>query len=266
MSRRAAWLCGCALLLCARLAFAQAPQVVDLPTRPGVTQRMLVLQPTEVLSVVVLLPGGLGRPGIASDGSLRRGDNFLVRTRAVFAQRGHAAVVVDAPSDREGGLGGDFRESTEHAADLGAVITWARARFGKPVWLVGTSRGTHSAAHAALSLAGPAAPDGIVLSSTVLARGRAGGPTNARPVAEMDLARVQLPVLVVHHEQDPCAVCPPERLPELMARLPRERSRLITFRGGRSEGAACEPFSHHGFNGIEDQVVAAISGWIGGRP
>ena len=39
-----------------------------------------------------------------------------------------------------------FRQTEEHAADLKATIAWARATAKVPVWLVGTSRGTQSAA------------------------------------------------------------------------------------------------------------------------
>lgn len=257
-----AWIAA-SLLLCGTQASAQAaPQVVDLPTRPGVRVRMLVLQPAAPTSVAVLISGGAGQLGIYDNASLRNEGNFLVRSRQAFAQRGHAVILLDVPSDRAS-LRGTFRESAEHAADLGAVVAWARERFGKPVWVIGTSRGTHSAANAAVALSGASAPDGIVLSSTVLARGRMAD--EPRPVQEMDLASIRQPVLVVHHEQDPCGVCPPALLPELMARLPAARSQLLTYTGGRSEGQPCEAFSHHGFNGIEERVVGDISAWIAAR-
>lgn len=244
-------------------AQAPAPQVVDLPTREGVTVRMLLQEPAAASSVVVLLTGGNGSVDIAANGFMRREGNFLVRSRGLFADRGHAVLVLDAPSDRGGPryMGGVFRESPEHAADLAAVVAWARARYGQPVWLVGTSRGTHSAATAALQLKAPNAPDGIVLTSTILAR---SGESPARPLTELDLTGVTLPVLVVHHEQDPCQVCPPALLPELMKRLPAGTA-LRTYTGGQSRGAPCDPFSHHGFNGIEDRVVQDISTWIGSR-
>jgi hypothetical protein len=35
--------------------------------------------------------------------------------------------------------------------------------------------------------------------------------------------------------------------------------------GGISTGDPCEPFSHHGYNGIEGTVVAAISAFITGQ-
>lgn len=261
--KRFAWMAAALLLWSAHALAQPSSEVVDLPTRPGVTLRMLVLQPAAApSSVAVLLTGGAGRLGIFDNGSLRFEGNFLVRSRQAFVERGHAVVLLDAPSDRES-LRGDFRESTEHAADLGAAVAWARQRFGKPVWVIGTSRGTHSAANAAVTLSGASAPDGIVLSATVLARGRMG--QEPRPVQEMDLASVRQPVLVVHHEQDPCGVCPPGLLPELMKKLPAGRSQLITYTGGRSEGPACEAFSHHGFNGIEERVVGDISAWIAAR-
>jgi pimeloyl-ACP methyl ester carboxylesterase len=157
-------------------------------------------------------------------------------------------------------LGNAFRDSAEHATDLGAAIQWARDKFGKPVWLVGTSRGTQSAAHAAEVLTAAARPDGIVLTSTILARTPRGG--DGRAVPEMDLAKFPGPVLVVHHEQDPCGVCNPALLPSLMKKFAPGRAELKTYTGGANEGAPCEPWSHHGYNGIEDRVVPDIAAWI----
>jgi hypothetical protein len=241
-------------------AAAQTAEVLDLPTRAGVQERVLVLRPAgEPGAVVVLLTGGGGRLGIFDNGSLRFDGNFLVRSRSLFVQHGYAVVLVDVPSDRRD-LTGNFRESAEHAADLGAIVAWARRGFAKPVWLVGTSRGTHSAANAGVRLTGEQAPDGVVLNSTILDSSRFGA-TSARPVQEMGVEQLRAPVLVQHHAQDACQVCPPQRLPELMAKLPAG-SKLLTYEGGNTQGPPCEAFSHHGFNGIEERVVADIAAWI----
>ena len=40
------------------------------------------------------------------------------------------------------------------------------------------------------------------------------------------------------------------------------RKDLITFRGRENHGEPCEALAHHGFNGIEADVVHAISRWI----
>jgi pimeloyl-ACP methyl ester carboxylesterase len=263
--RRALLRCLLVASLCAA-ATVRAQEAVDIASRPGVTQRVLVLAPKAPEAVVLLIPGGGGNIGLAADGRPERGGNFLVRSRQRFADQGLATLVLDVPSDRTD-LNGSFRESREHAEDIAAVVRWAREKFDKPVWLVGTSRGTQSAAGAALLLKDGAAPDGLVLSSTILGRSppRARTAVTARPVTEMPLGQLKVPVLVVHHAQDPCTVCDPARLPELMAKLPAGHSQLMTFSGGISVGAACDPFSHHGYNGIEDRVVADIAAWIRAR-
>lgn len=88
MKTRLAVLAGVAALVLASACFAQTAEVVDLPTRPGVRQRMLVLQPDHATAVVVLLTGGNGQLGIHDNGSLRSDGNFLVRSRSLFVHRG----------------------------------------------------------------------------------------------------------------------------------------------------------------------------------
>ena len=132
------------LLALSFISSAQTTQkVVDLPIRPGVAQRMIVLTPPEPKAAVVLLAGGHGGLQIFSNGSMKRDDgNFLVRTRQLFAERGLMVGVLDAPSDRQSSpyLAG-FRQTPDHVGDLRAVIAWLRETSRLPVWLVGTSRG-----------------------------------------------------------------------------------------------------------------------------
>ena len=248
------------MLFHASHASAQVGQeVVDIPTRPGVTQRMLVLAPPAPKATVILFAGGHGGLQIFPNGSVRWGDgNFLVRTRQLFAQQDLAVAVVDAPSDRQAApfLSG-FRQRPEHAADIKAVIAWARSQANVPVWLVGTSRGTQSAAYVATQLAGADGPDGLVLTSTILADSR------GRPVPAMPVENLRIPVLVVHHEQDGCDHCAIDQIPTLMQKLDSlPKKQLVTFKGGVNRGDACEAQSYHGFNGLENAVVSTITGWI----
>jgi len=241
-------------------AHAQSTQkVVDIPTRPGVTQRMIVITPPEPQAAVVMFAGGHGGLQMSPDGSMNwGGGNFLVRSRQLFANQGLLVVVVDAPSDHQSPpyLGG-FRQTPEHAADIKAVIGWLRENTKVPVWLYGTSRGTQSVAYLATELTGPDAPDGIVLSSTILIDNR------GRAVPAMPLAKIQVPVLVVHHEQDGCALCPFSEVPGLMAKLANApKTRLLSFKGGENKGDPCEAFAHHGYNGLEAEVVRQTSAWI----
>lgn len=234
-------------------------KVVDIPTRPGITQRMIVLSPTEPKAAVVLFAGGHGGLQISPNGSMQWGaGNFLVRTRQLFADQGLTVAVLDAPSDKQlpPFLQGQ-RQKPEHVADVKAIIAWLRQAAQVPVWLVGTSRGTQSVAFVATELAGPDGPDGIVLTSSILKDAQ------GRPVPAMPLGKIGVPVLVVHHELDGCAACSFSDIPALMSKLANTpRNHLIAFKGGESRGDPCEAFAYHGFNGLEREVVQQTAAWI----
>lgn len=240
-------------------ALGAGAQVVDIPTRPGVTQRLLLIKPAQAQAAVVLMAGGHGGLRLFDNGTPRwGGNNFLVRSRALFAEQGLAVAVLDAPSDRQRPpfLEG-FRQTAEHAADLKATIAWLRSQWGLPVWLVGTSRGTQSVAFVATELNGPDGPDGIVLSSSILTDER------SRAVPAMPLQRIRVPVLVVHHEEDGCSLCAFSQVPALMDGLKAApRRHLLAFKGGISEGDPCHAMAHHGFNGIETDVVRQAAAWM----
>ena len=242
------------------LSHAQsAAQVVDIPTRSGVSNRVQALPASQAKATVLLLAGGHGGLQMQVDGSLLWGKgNFLVRSAPLFVQQGVNAVIVDAPSDMQAApfLSG-FRQTPEHVADLKAVIAWARSNTSGPVWLVGTSRGTQSAGHVATQLQGKDGPDGLVLTSTILSDPK------GRPVPAMELDNIRIPTLVVHHEADGCNLCAYSDLPALMNKLTHTPARqLLSFKGGQDKGDPCEAFSHHGFNGQETDVVQQIVAWI----
>jgi pimeloyl-ACP methyl ester carboxylesterase len=225
-------------------------------------QRFLFEAPADPKAAVILFAGGHGGLQLDETGAMRFGrGNFLVRSAPVFVAQQLAVAIVDAPSDRQSPphlLG--FRNTAEHAADVAAVIAWLRDNTKLPVWLVGTSRGTQSAAAVATRLRGNDGPNGIVLTSTVVVDKR------DVPVTDMALGTLQIPVLVVHHEQDACRATLLRDVPRLMDKLTRApKKELVTFRGGESEGDPCEARAYHGFNGLEKQVVERIAAWIVGR-
>lgn len=169
-----------------------------------------------------------------------------------------AQKVVDAPSDRQRHpfLSG-YRQTAEHAADVKVVIAWLREQLKVPVWLVGTSRGTQSAAYIATQLVSGGGPDGIVLTSTMLTDPR------SRPVPDMPLETLKIPVLVVHHEEDGCRLCLFSDIPRLMEKLAvLPRKKLISIKGGNNAGDPCEARAYHGYNGLETEVVGQIATWI----
>lgn len=242
-------------------AVAQSPQqVVDLPTRPGVTQRLLVLEPPVAPKAVVLnFAGGHGGLQIGPSGAMAWGEgNFVVRTRQLFAEQGLVVAVVDAPSDKQSPpyLSGN-RQTPEHAADIRTAIAWARQKYQLPIWLVGTSRGTQSVAYLATELLGADGPDGIVLTSSIATDPK------GRSVNAMPLDKIRIPVLVVHHEQDDCKLCAFADAQAIVPKLVNApRKQLLSFSGGIARGDPCEAFAHHGYNGIEAEVVRQIGAWI----
>jgi pimeloyl-ACP methyl ester carboxylesterase len=247
----------CALWLCPWLAHAQT--VVDIPSRPDVFQRMLVLSPEKPKAVLILFTGGNGALQINDKGELGSGrSNFLVRTRAQWLAKGFVVALVDAPSDRQSEpfLSG-FRQTPQHLQDIKAVIAWLRAQYTLPIWLVGTSRGTQSAAFVATTLTRAEGPDGLVLTATIL------NDKNSRAVPAMALNTLTIPTLIVHHNNDECKVCPPAYLASLMDKLTATpRKALIRIDGGQTQGDPCESLAHHGFNGVETQVIDNVSSEI----
>jgi len=138
------------------------------------------------------------------------------------------------------------------------VIAWLKEQAKIPVWLVGTSRGTQSAAFVATQLPVPdGGPDGLVLTSTILTDNK------GRSVPDMPLQTITIPVLVVHHEKDGCKHCSYSDLPPLMNKLTATtKKELATFKGGTDRGDPCEALAYHGFNGLETDVITKIATWI----
>ncbi|MGO8917451.1 MAG: alpha/beta hydrolase [Stellaceae bacterium] len=235
-------------------------EFVQLPTRPGVTQPFWVVTPRDKpVASVILFPGGEGVLG-ADDHHPPTSNNFLVRTRDKFAAQGFLVAVIDAPSDHGAGLGG-FRASGEHAQDVAAVIAYLRQKAPVPVWLVGTSRGTISAANAAARLPAGGA-DGLVLTSSIVSPSKRA----TAIIGSVDVAAIAIPTLLVHNKEDACPVCSFSGAAGLMAAFTRApRRELIAVSGGDANVSdPCGPISRHGYLGIEDEVVGDIARWIKG--
>lgn len=250
--------CLLAGLLSFSSAFAAETSVKDIETRPGVTQRVLLIRPDKPVASVILFAGGQGALNISSDGGLGGGrGNFLVRSRQMFARHQLMVAVIDAPSDRMPQGLGRFRVTAEHARDIAGVIAALRKEAHLPVWLIGTSRGTTSAASATIALKTDG-PDGIVLTSSIVSAHDWGS------VNSMKLAEIGVPALVVHHRNDQCRHCLIGDVTPLMDGLRNSpKTELVAFDGGGPvKGDPCEPWHYHGFVGIEPEVVARIAGWI----
>ncbi len=222
-------------------------------------------------AVLVLLVGGGGHLDLDDKGCPRAlAGNSLVRSLPHWHGAGFATALVDARSDHGGedGLAG-FRITDQHAADLGKVIAAVRARFDVPVWVVGTSRGSISAANAASRLSGPAAPDGVVLTSALMAGAQARKSWVAHSVFDIPLERIRVPILVVGHASDTCIRSPANLMGQITARTNGAREQVVTVTGGpgavgASSTDACAGRTPHGFLQQEAEVVTGIARFIAG--
>jgi len=233
------------------------------PDRDGFT-------PLERVAVLVLLIGGDGAMGFTA-GQVNTGSpNTVARNRYHFAAEGFVVALVDAANDFNAiGIGlRQRRLGAAHLADLQAVMADLRGRYPSvPVWAVGHSRGTLSAGVMA-TMPVQVAPtgeeirpaDGLVLMSSLT-----GDPaTPSEDLSRVDLESFTGPALIVSHQADTCAFTLPEDSRALRKRFTAsERAKFRDFSGGSAPLTdPCDPLAPHGFFGIDQKVVDAVTKWI----
>jgi hypothetical protein len=260
---------GFAAALSLQPALAQTDQVVDLPTRPGQSMRMLVLKPAaKAEASVILLAGGHGNLRLGKDGGIGWGKgNQLVRTRAAYAKAGFLTAVPDIAPDLKQGEGGvpRYRWSETYARDIGALVKHLRG-LAAPVYLVGTSRAALSVAKAATQLTGEEKPDAIVITSGMLMHVDDTQPSAQRNVGQLE--RITQPAFIVFHSKDGCRYSSPssaERFKSLLTKAPKVDVKIVA--GGTNTGSnPCEADTHHGFQGQDSEVVQLVSDWLKALP
>ena len=250
-----------ALLTATATAQEIAQEIVTLPTREGVTQSVLVERPpAKLLAIALLFPGGGGNIRLRNEGGqIRFGPlNFLVRSRLEFVKHGVVAGVFDAPSDQSNGMDDFFRFGDQHAADVAAVIAELKKRYpALPIFVVGTSRGTVSAA--ALGRRMPDTVTGTVLTASLFLAGKRAG---QQGLSGFDFSGIKPRLLFAHHRHDGCNVTPYRSASALA-----QRFALISVSGGLpAQSQSCEAMSEHGFLGREGETVEAIVNWMLEKP
>jgi pimeloyl-ACP methyl ester carboxylesterase len=235
--------------------FTPTERVIDLPTPNGGRQRVLFVAPARPLGAVVMFPGGAGDVGLEGDGDVRRDDNFVVRTRALWAAKGYAVLIPDTIDHAN--LRG-VRSSPQYAVLVGQLVAYAHAQVAGPVFLLGTSQGSIAAMNGAAH-ARPGAVAGVVLTESVSVMGGSG-----ETVFDADPADVRIPALVVASSEDQCDVAPAsdaQRIADALRRSPDVK--VFRIAGGENHSTnPCGSLTPHGYYGIEPQVVGDITRWM----
>jgi len=212
-----------------------APAVADETVSVG-GSRAVLIRPGAPRASVILLPGG--------DGSIQAGDrgdihgllgNQLVRTRKSYAARGLAVLVAD------------------YGTNLASAVEYMAA-IKRPVTVIATSRGTLRAAE---GIAGGAHPDALVLTSGFLSP-ESGSNSNVMSILGSPAALPR--TLIIHHRQDSCKFTLPAGVYPFI-KWSAGRARVVWVSGGADEGDACEARAHHGFNGLDGQIVGLAGGF-----
>lgn len=295
--------------LASTAAVATTTSIVTInATRAGITIPLLVIDNTctaadvdcdAPVATLILFTGGDGRlylleptggwQGASDLSTVRLGStqNFLVRQRNQFAGPDptsdpneptlrYDVIMMDVPSDQTGGYPvatTSFRKSAKHQSDIADVIDYARTTFGVPVWLVGTSNGSTSAAKGALiaaqdpdtSKTADGGPDGVVLTSPITESG------NLNDVTAMPLKSIGLVAMIVSSELDQCAASPTSGVNRIARRLvasPDFRGKFVTDPNTPASTLAseyCEGDGYHGFSNSEGKAVDPIRAWIAGH-
>jgi hypothetical protein len=276
-------LAGLSVFASEEVALADSRSIVTITTPRGVGQSFILIKPDHPVASVILFAGGSGLLRLNRVPPLQVGPddlvagNFLVRSRERFAAHGFTVAVVDAPADQELGMGPYFRLSDSHATDIGAVAEYLKREAGLPVWLVGTSAGSWSAARGAIGAGrdgiATSSIDGLVLTSTVtrmpqdsdyakyFSRFASEYPDG---VISMALDEINVPTLIVSHSDDACNGTPAADAPTLakhLTRAPKVEIALVSG-GDPPRSDPCQAYSQHGFLGVEQQAVDRIAEFI----
>jgi len=235
--------------------------VFTIPTRQGVTVKTLFVPPNGAMNaVLVLFIGDTGLQAFTQQGDqMSYSTSFMSRTTPLFLAQGYAVLLVNAPSDHPSGMSRTFRQSSANAQDISMIIDFLLSKSIKPIFLVGTSRGTISVENYASTNPNDSRISGIVLTSTY-------GPLELQVLVKnvtLQMPGVPLPVLFVHNVFDGCSETPFQAAVDFSKTF--TSSSKLDFIKVQDQLASdhdpCGAMSAHGFKGAENQVVKNITDW-----
>ena len=194
--------------------------------------------------------GGEGVKGKAS-----KSKNPVARSGKEFRDVGSNYFIFPNPAKKMKLSNADRNGGKDHMQRILNLINYIKTQNSLPIVLLGHSRGSISVSSAAKIL-GKENVKGIVVLSSITSS--YGDYTPYYLTMESMLKKVELPVLVVHHEKDACTVSQYNAAKKLAE---KNNYKLITISGGGTTGSVCGPLHYHGFEGTAEEVIRAVQEW-----
>jgi len=224
---------------------------------------------------VLLQSGSNGAVGLTPDGDVQeQQQNLLIRSAYRFLLSGLNVAILDSDPVFPEPTGFTNQRHTQQNADLLAkTVELVRTEWPtSPVWAVATANGTISLVNLAARYASSALPlkGMILISSVTMPNTSPGGERHDVLTLNPGLRAITIPTLVIWHAGDTCPSSPNSIAPTVFATLTSvpsaDKAEVVIDKGGWVALPPCSSLSYHGFNGAEDEVVAAIARFIAAHP
>lgn len=254
-------------------------KVVEIESRPGVTQKFIFIKPEQPKAAVILIPGAWGKLDLGAFlGAISinpaYAPTFAVESRKDFAKNSLMVAVIDSPSDRrKDGMGWGWRVTDAHARDIEAVVAFLKKQANVPVWLGGSSNASLSAANF-VSRIGNGGVHGLAIGAAM---------TNITPDNEFSpafstryrygamsvsgLDSFTGPVLIYWHKDDECVLSPPADAPRLAGKFTKSQKVEVRYIERKAYPASsrtnpCLTGSIHDLNGVHGDAVEILVEYI----
>lgn len=248
------------LLIFAQPAIAQVYSVEPIETGFSyltAPTNTFVWESKEAKATLIFIPGGEGQIKLTPErkdvggfyGNTLRPLSDPSKTSGLFN-----VVLFDSPVALPTKTLGS-RSTADHMMRIESVVLYYKAKFNKPIWLMGHSNGAVSETEFYKYLQGKK-KEGLI-SGMIYSSARNGATFNSN---------TNLPVLFLAHEQDGCALSPPSssrRVYEDLKKTDKEKTEYVLIKGGSAEASEPCHSGYHMYYGAAEEAYKAIDSFAG---
>jgi hypothetical protein len=146
------------------------------------------------------------------------------------------------------------RATSDHMMRIESVVLYYKAKFNKPIWLMGHSNGAVSETEFYKYLQDKGKQN--LISGIIYSSARNGATFNSN---------TNLPVLFLAHEQDGCAISTPHnsrQVYEELKKTDKEKIEYVLIKGGSAESSEPCRSGYHMFYGAGQEAYSAIDSFV----